>query len=112
MSLPRSWKRPLIPIWNGGHRLAWAVGERVEAAIQGRITRCSCCGQVGPMLRRERSIPPGLVAAWGLSPRLAKALVDKETLLCSRCGAKLRTRRLARIVMATFPTASRRPIDP
>jgi SAM-dependent methyltransferase len=54
------------------------------------------------MLRRKRSIPRRLVELWGLSPRVADALIDKETLACWSCGAKLRSRRLARVLIETF----------
>ena len=61
------------------------------------------------MLARPRSIPPKLVAMWGLSPREAKALVNKETLLCFFCGAKLRARRLAQVLIEALPTSGEKP---
>lgn len=54
------------------------------------------------MLLRRRSVTPKLVDLWGLSPREAAALIRKESLLCWFCGAKLRARRMARVVMETF----------
>ncbi len=39
---------------------------------------------------------------WGLSHRAAEALIDKETLGCWSCGAKLRSRRLAHVLLDTF----------
>ncbi|MDB5352763.1 MAG: ubiG 2 [Planctomycetota bacterium] len=102
-------KRLLLPIWNGGHRLAWTAGEFAGAVLHGRLERCACCGRFGPMLRRPRAIPGKLVEMWGLSPRVAEALIRKETLDCAFCGAKLRARRLAKVVMETFPVEGSRP---
>ena len=98
-------KRAILPLWNGGHRLAWSIGEYAEAVARGRLGRCACCGAFGPMLRRRRSIPVSLRERWGLSPRVVEALINKETLICWRCGAKLRNRRLAEVVLSTFPAA-------
>jgi hypothetical protein len=105
----RSWpgwlKRPLLPIWNGGHRLAWTAAEWADALAHRRVERCRVCGRVGVMLLRRRAIPPKLVAMWGLTPRQAEALARKETLDCSRCGARLRCRRIAEAVLGEFPAA-------
>ncbi len=107
MNVPPGLKRILVPLWNGGHRLAWAIREYGGAILRGRVERCSVCGRVGAMLRRPRAIPPRLRELWGLSPREAEALVRKETLDCSRCGAKLRGRRLAEVLLRLYPAASR-----
>jgi SAM-dependent methyltransferase len=55
------------------------------------------------MIYRRRVIPPRLVALWGLSPRLAEALARKESSDCAHCGAKLRARRLARVLLEVYP---------
>ena len=102
MSAVAGWKRLVVPIWNGGHRVGWSIAEYAGAIASGRFERCSCCGWIGPLLLRRRSIPTKLVTLWDLSPREADALVRKETLLCSFCNAKLRARRLARVIVETF----------
>ena len=103
--LPRPLKRALLPIWNGGHRLAWRLGEYVDAARHRRFERCAVCGHFGPMLYRPRVIPPELQRRWGLSPRLAAAVARKESCDCWRCGAKLRARRMARTILDLYPSA-------
>src|SRR5262249_23668182 len=40
-----------------------------------------------------------------LTPRLAEALARKESLDCAFCGAKLRARRLASVLLRTLPAA-------
>ncbi len=103
----RRWLQPLkpilLPIWNGGHRLAWSAGEYLGAITHGRFGRCDVCGRFGPWLYRRRVIPPRLVELWGLSPRQAEALARKESLDCAFCGAKLRARRLARVLLDRYP---------
>ena len=97
------WKQRLLPLWNGGHQLAWRVGEYLDALGHRRFEHCTICGRFGPMLYRRRVIPAGLVERWGLSPRLAEALARKESCDCGRCGAKLRARRIASVVLEVFP---------
>ena len=58
------------------------------------------------MLYRRWVIPPRLEELWGLTPRLAEALARKESSDCAWCGAKLRARRLARVVLETYPVGS------
>ena len=110
MSLPRkppSWlKRPLLPIWNAGHRLAWHLLEFVDAARHGRFGWCDVCGRFGPWLYRRRVVPRRLEELWGLSPRLAEALARKESNNCAWCGAKWRARRLARVVLDLYPVGT------
>jgi SAM-dependent methyltransferase len=96
-------KRRLLPAYNGGVHLARRAGEYVGAVRHGRFGRCDVCGRVGPWLYRRGVIPPKLEALWELSPRLAEALARKESSDCAWCGAKLRARRLARVVLETFP---------
>jgi SAM-dependent methyltransferase len=101
---PPTWlKRPLLPIWNGGHRLARTVGDHLDALVHRRFERCACCGTYAPMLYRRRVIPDRLAEVWGLSPKLAEALARKESLDCAACGAKLRGRRMAEVVMDLYP---------
>jgi SAM-dependent methyltransferase len=107
--MPVLWKKLLVWIWNSGHRVAWGIGEYGGAIVRGRIEHCTCCGRFGPMLLRRRSIPPKLVAMWGLSSREAEALIRKETLVCVFCGAKLRARRLAQIVIESYPGSGDAP---
>ncbi len=103
-------KRPLLPLWNGGHRLAWRAGEYLGAVRNGRFGVCDVCGRFGPWLFRRRVVTPQLEQLWGLSPRLAEALARKESSDCAWCGAKLRARRLARVVLDTYPVGT--PANP
>ena len=105
-------KRLLLPVWNGGHRLAWRAGDYLGAVRHGRFGRCDVCGRAGPWLYRRRAIPPRLEQLWGLSPRLVEALAAKESSDCAWCGAKLRARRLARVVLDTYPVGSPRTPAP
>ena len=104
--IPAPLKRRLLPAWNGGHRLAWRVGEYLDAARSGRFERCAVCGRLAAILLRRWAIPPELERRWGLSAKLAGALARKETSDCSRCGAKLRARRLARALLDEMPMGS------
>jgi SAM-dependent methyltransferase len=104
---PPDWlKRLLLPAWNGGHRLAWRAGEYLGAIRHARFGRCDVCGRSGPWPYRRRVIPPKLERLWGLTPRLAEALARKESLDCAWCGAKLRARRIARVLLDLYPVAS------
>jgi SAM-dependent methyltransferase len=58
------------------------------------------------MLYRRRVIPPKLEEVWGLTPRLAEALARKESSDCSCCGAKLRIRRLAEVMLELYPAGN------
>src|SRR5262249_8334361 len=69
----------------------------------GRAGRCNVCGHAALMLYRRRVIPPRLQELWGLSPQLADALARKESGDCSHCGAKLRGRRLAQVLLSVYP---------
>src|SRR5215469_16196289 len=102
--IPPWLKRPLVPVWNAGHRLVWRAGEYLGAIRHGRFGRCDVCDRFGPWLYRRRVIPPKLEQLWGLSPRLAEALVRKESSDCTWCGAKMRARRLARVLLDLHPT--------
>jgi len=101
--IPSGLKPWLVPIWNGSHQLIRAVRPFVSAVLFGRFERCVVCGRFGPMLYRPEYIPRRLVELWGLSPRLAKVLAQRESCLCAWCGAKLRARRIARVLLETYP---------
>src|SRR5271166_972069 len=96
-------KRLLVPIWNEAHRISWLLRDHASACMNGRWERCTVCGRFGPMLYRRRVIPPRLVELWGLTPRLADALARKESSDCACCGAKLRARRLACVILQLYP---------
>jgi SAM-dependent methyltransferase len=53
------------------------------------------------MLYRRAIIPRRLEELWGLTPALAEAFARKESLACTHCGASLRVRRLARVLLET-----------
>ena len=59
------------------------------------------------MLFRRRVIPDRLIKLWGLSPTQADALARKESSDCSSCGAKLRARRLAQVLLDLYPTGAK-----
>ncbi|QEH33082.1 hypothetical protein OJF2_15790 [Aquisphaera giovannonii] len=106
LPIPKSLKRILVPAWNEGHRLGWLVRDHAGAVLSGRWARCSVCGRVRPMIYRRRVVPEKLAERWGLTPRLAKALARKESSDCAGCGAKLRARRIASVLLETFPIGS------
>jgi SAM-dependent methyltransferase len=101
--IPEGAKRILVPIWNEAHRLGWLVRDYGSACLHGRWERCAVCGRVRPMLFRRRVIPRRLEQLWGLTPPLAMALARKESSNCSSCGAKLRARRMAAVILQTYP---------
>lgn len=108
---PPAWlKRLILPAWNGGHHAARAVGEYASALARLRVERCACCGRFAPMLLRRRAVSDRLVAMLGLSPRLAESLRRKESLDCAACGAKLRARRIARVILALYPAGRARSV--
>jgi SAM-dependent methyltransferase len=101
--MPMALKRLLVPLWNGGHRLAFRAGRLIEAIARRRFDHCSVCGRFGPIVSWRGVVPPKLEALWGLAPRLAEALARKESCFCVACGAKLRVRRLARALLELYP---------
>lgn len=103
-------KPQLLPAWNAAHHRGRRLVEIASALAAGRVKRCTVCGRVGPMLLRPRAIPERLRELWGLSPRLAAALVRKESLDCPWCGAKLRARRLAATLLEVEPRPSARSV--
>jgi len=100
--IPKRLKRILVPVWNFAHRYGWLAFDYGNAVGSGRIERCVVCGRIRPMLYRRRVIPRRLVEMWGLTPRLAEALARKESCDCSRCGARLRGRRIARVLLSLY----------
>ena len=96
-------KRLLVPCWNAGHYYGWIVYDYLNAVRHRRFEVCLVCGWIRPMLYRRRVIPRRLEELWGLSPQLAEALARKESCDCTYCGAKLRCRRIAQVVLSLYP---------
>lgn len=103
LQIPAGLKRILVPIWYETHRIGWLVRDHVSARLHGRWESCAVCGRICPMLFRRRVITRRLEELWGLSPRLANALARKESSDCAHCGAKLRARRMARVILQLYP---------
>jgi len=101
--LPAWLKRLLVPGWNAAHRYGWLAFDYLNAIGRGRIGRCAVCGRFRPMLYRRRVIPRRLEELWGITPQLAEAFARKESCLCSHCGAALRGRRLAHVLLSLYP---------
>ncbi|WP_406696391.1 methyltransferase domain-containing protein [Singulisphaera sp. Ch08] len=55
------------------------------------------------MLYQPRLVPPRLAELWGLSPQWTEAIARRESCNCAWCGAKLRARRIAAVLLATYP---------
>lgn len=104
--IPAWLKRALLPAWNKYYRAALEVGELVGAVRYRRFGRCIVCDRYGPWLYQRRVIPPRLEELWGLTPRLAEALARKESSRCAWCGAKLRSRRLASVLLEHYPVGN------
>jgi SAM-dependent methyltransferase len=100
--IPAGLKRYLVPVWNVAHRIGWLARDYAGACVRGRWETCVVCGKFRPMLFRRRVIPRRLEELWGLSPRLAEALARKESSACSNCGANLRARRIAAVILQNF----------
>ncbi len=101
--IPGWLKRLLLPGWNAAHHFGWAAREYLGSVVRGKFERCPVCGRTRPMIHRPRVIPHCLVERWGLSSRLTEALVRKESGDCAGCGARLRCRRLARVLLNLYP---------
>ncbi|MGE3818827.1 MAG: class I SAM-dependent methyltransferase, partial [Isosphaeraceae bacterium] len=80
--------------------------EYLDALRHGRFGRCQVCGRFTAWLYRRRVVSPRLEELWGLTARLAKALARKESLDCARCGAKLRARRIATVLLELYPVGN------
>jgi SAM-dependent methyltransferase len=104
--IPAALKHWLVPVWNNAHQLGWIAYDYLNALGHFRWERCVVCGRFRPMLYRRRVIPPRLQQLWRLSPRLAVALARKESCDCAHCGAKLRARRLAQVVLTLYPVGA------
>jgi SAM-dependent methyltransferase len=105
-AIPPWLKRILVPCWNAAHHYGWVVRDYLDAVGHGRFERCIVCGRLRPMLYRRRVIPRRLEELWGLSPTLAESLARKESSDCAHCGAKLRCRRLAQVVLGLYPVGN------
>jgi SAM-dependent methyltransferase len=105
-AIPPWLKRMLVPCWNAAHRYGWLAHDYLDAVGHGRYVRCVVCGKFRPMLYRRRVIPRRLEELWGLSPTLAEALARKESSDCAHCGAKLRCRRIAQVVLNLYPVGN------
>lgn len=101
--IPPPAKRVLVPTWNAAHQFAWWAGDYAASLAQGEVGRCTVCGRIGPWRVRRRVIPPKLIERWGLTPALTAALARKESSDCAYCGAKLRARRLAQVLLELYP---------
>jgi SAM-dependent methyltransferase len=94
----------LVPIWNGAASAWWVAYDYAVALSRCYIGGCIVCGRFGFFFYRRRVVTRRLQELWGLSPRLAAALAWKESGDCSHCGAKLRARRMAQVVLGCYPT--------
>src|SRR6516164_3195116 len=104
--IPAWLKRLLVHCWNAAHRCGWLAREYGDAMVHRRFERCVVCGLFRPMLYRRRVIPRRLAELWGLSPTLAESLARKESSDCAHCGAKLRCRRIAQVVLWLYPVGN------
>ncbi|MEW4568398.1 class I SAM-dependent methyltransferase [Tautonia sp. JC769] len=98
--IPPRLKPLILPLWNGGHRLAWRLGEYAGAIRHRRFDRCIICGRWGPKLYRRWVIRPELERRSGVSPTAVEAWARKESCDCPSCGAKLRARRIAEVLLS------------
>lgn len=103
-------KKGLLPYYNA--TIWWLRRRRgdLAAIAAGRVGRCAACGKVAPMRFHREIIPPRLEELWDLTPRLAAAFARKESLICARCGAKLRGRRLALAILRHYPVPGARSL--
>ncbi|RUL86942.1 class I SAM-dependent methyltransferase [Tautonia sociabilis] len=108
--IPQWLKHALLPAWNGGHRLAWRLGELLGALAHRRFGRCAVCGRWGPFLYRRWVIRPELERRAGVSAEVAEAWARKESSDCSFCGAKLRARRIAEVLLRLVPSGEGPPL--
>jgi SAM-dependent methyltransferase len=103
---PPLWlKKLLLPLYNGCVHSLRELVVYAQAIWSRRFERCTCCGKDALMLYRRRVIPNRLSELWELSPRITEALCRKESSNCSRCGAKLRARRLAQVLIDLYPVS-------
>src|SRR5215510_473907 len=64
--------------------------------------QCAVCGRVSTFRFDPTIITPQLQNAWGISTNLVEAFNRKESMFCSSCGASLRIRRVATVLIRTF----------
>ena len=95
-----------MPIWNAAHRYGWLAYDYFGALASGRLERCAVCGRLSLLIYRRRVLTPRLAELWGLSTKQADAFARKESLECTHCGAKLRGRRIAQVVLSLFPAGN------
>ncbi len=107
MPLPSVLKRPLVSAWNRAHDTARTIRDYAITIRNGWIGPCSVCGKVRAMVYHPHYISPTLIQLWELTPREAAALKRKESCECSSCGAKLRARRIADVLMDLYPAGAR-----
>jgi SAM-dependent methyltransferase len=103
MNTPEGLKRLLLPLWNGGHRVAWRVGELFDSVANGRFETCNICGRFGPMAYRRWIVTKRLAEIGGWNESIAEAFARKESMNCAFCDSKLRNRRLADVLLGLFP---------
>ncbi len=108
LNAPEVLKRLLLPLWNGGHLLAWRTGELAAAVARNRFETCSVCGRFGPLAYRRWIITKRLAEIGGWSEATAQAFARKESLNCAFCDSKLRNRRLADVLLELFPVGQDR----
>jgi len=102
-----SWLKPfLVSGWNAAHRFGWLAYDLLNAIGHRHLERCTVCGRFRPMLYRRRIIPRRLEELWGISPRQAEAFARKESCHCAHCGANLRCRRIAQVVLNLYPVGN------
>jgi SAM-dependent methyltransferase len=99
-------KSAIVPIWNAAYRFNWLLIDYVGSLRSGRLERCAVCGRLRLLIYRRRVLTPRLAELWGLSARQAEAFARKESLECTHCGAKLRGRRMAQVVLSLFPAGN------
>src|SRR5947209_19390381 len=105
-AIPPWLKRLLVPCWNAAHRSGWLAYDYLNALGHGRFERCVVCGRFGPLLYRRRVIPRRLEELWGLTRQQAEAMARRESCQCGWCGGKLRARRLAQVLLQTYPVGT------
>jgi SAM-dependent methyltransferase len=99
-------KPVLVPIWNAVYRFNLLLIDYVGSLRSGRVERCAVCGRLRLLIYRRRVLTPRLAELWGLSTRQCEAFARKESLECTHCGAKLRGRRMAQVVLSLFPAGN------
>ncbi len=110
MATHQDWKRRLLPTYNAlVHSARWA-GRVVEALCRGRLARCTVCGRVSLLILRRDVLARELLRRWEIPDRLVAAFTRKESLECISCGASLRVRRLAEVMLNLYPAGPSRSI--